>query len=222
MSKSVKKIKLELLIGVSGVYMTILILRLFSPLIAPRLSAFELQALNIATIYSLAIFPLGILLHSKEAFADYRITMHSLPKQIITGILIGLGMGCVLSLLPMALGLKELLYTGTTYQSTEEALPRLVYFIFVIGVVEEFIFRGFVYHKLKSICFSDVTPILISSLLFGMCHFSGLNFTQVLTTSLIGVFFCVCTERNSDCTILSLAIAHGIHDWLIRVFASLF
>lgn len=219
MGRSSIQIKRELTIGMAGVFLTLVIFRLLSPLIASFVPSSVIPVVNIAAGYSLVLIPLVLMLRAKVDLYEYGITEQHLPRQIGIGILIGLGMGCVLSLLPMALGLKQLVYTGTGYQSTGEALGQLIYYIFVIGVVEEFIFRGFAYHHLKELCLSDLTPIVISSLLFGLYH---LNILQLLTTGLIGAFFCVCRERIPSCTLLSLAIAHGLHDWLIRVFASIF
>lgn len=222
MRRSDKQIKRELTTGMAGVFLTAIALRLLSPLIAGFVPSSMVPFANTVAGYSLMLVPLILMLRSKTDLSDYGITTQHLPQQISTGILIGLGMGCVLSLLPMALGLKQLVYTGSGYHSASEALVRLAYYVFVIGVVEEFIFRGFAYHHLKEVCLSDLMPILLSSALFGLLHFTGLNFTQILTTGLIGAFFCICREKIPNCTLLSLAIAHGLHDWLIRICATIF
>lgn len=219
---TMSKAKREIVIAIASLFLITIAWKLLSPILIRHFSPATLQLLNIASIYSLALIPLALLLRSNEAWSDYGITVHQLPKQIGIGILIGLGMGCVLTLLPMALGLKKLVYTGNGFNSTSEAMIRLYYFIFVIGLVEEFIFRGFLYTRLKDVCLSDLTPILLSSSLFGILHFTGLNFSQVLTAGLIGAFFCICRERIPGCTLLSLIIAHGLHDWLIRLLAAYF
>lgn len=216
------KAKREIAIAAASAYLIMLAWRLLAPVLVENLSPAAVQAVNILSIYSIALIPLGLILQGKENLSDYGITAKNLPKQIAVGILIGLGMGCVLTLLPMALGLKQLVYTDSGFGNTGEALRRLAYFILVIGLVEEFIFRGFLFTRLKEICLSDAVPILLSSALFGVFHFSGLNFTQVLTTGLIGAFFCLCRERIPGCTLLSLVIAHGLHDWLIRLLAAYF
>lgn len=216
------KAKHEIVIAAAGTWLFMLAWRLLAPVLVQILSPAAVHVVNILSIYSLTLVPLGLILCRKEKLSDYGITAQSLPKQIGVGILIGLGMGCVLTLLPMALGFKRLVYTGSGFQSIREAVERLAYFILVIGLVEEFIFRGFLYTRLKEICLSDEMPILLSSALFGVFHFSGLNFTQVLTPGLIGAFFCFCREKIQGCTLLSLVIAHGLHDWLIRLCATYF
>lgn len=217
-----RKAKQEIIIAAASAWLIMLGWRLLAPVLVQNLPPSAVQVVNIISIYSIALFPLWLILRRKEKMSDYGITAQNLPKQVGVGILIGLGMGCVLTLLPMALGLKQLIYTGSGFQSVREATERLAYFILVIGLVEEFIFRGFLYTRLKGICLSDAAPILLSSALFGVFHFSGLNFTQVLTTGLIGAFFCLCRERIPSCTLLSLVIAHGLHDWLIRLCSTFF
>lgn len=214
--------KLEIVVTAAGCFLIMLAWRLLAPTLVRYLSPAAVQTVNILSIYSLALIPLGLLLKRKAPLCDYGITVLDLPKQVGVGILIGLGMASVLTLLPLALGLKQLVYTGSGFQSAAEALARLAYFILVIGLTEEFIFRGFLYTSLKELCLSDAMPILISSALFGLMHFSGLNFSQVITTGLIGAFFCICREKIPGCTLLSLVIAHGLHDWLIRLCATYF
>jgi len=222
MSRSDVKIKQQIIVGMAVCFALLWLWRLIGRLLAPLLSPFAAGIVNCIMILSLAVIPLLLMLSAKDHFPEFGLTLSHLPKQILLGILIGLGMASVLSLLPMCLGLEKLVYTGKTYSTAGEAIGKLFYFIFCVGLVEEFIFRGFLYHKLKEICLSDAGPILISSLIFGLYHLTGFNLSQVLMTGLIGTFFCLCREKIPGCTILSLAIAHGIHDWLIRVLAGIF
>lgn len=222
MSRSNRKIKHQIITGMVGSFALLWFLRLTGAYLAPILPEAVHAPVNTAFVLSLALPPLLLMLASKDSFSEYGITLSHLSRQILLGILIGLGMASVLTLLPMSLGLEKLIYTGKTYSTVREAIVQLVYYIFCVGLVEEFIFRGFLYHKLKEICLSDAAPIVVSSLIFGLFHLTGINITQVLMTGLIGVFFCLCRERIPGCTILSLAIAHGIHDWLIRVLSGIF
>lgn len=220
MRRSMKSIRRDLVIGISGACLPLLLGRALAPILTAHLAPAATQAVNIAIFYSMVIVPLAVLLHQKEPLSNYGLTAGQLPRQILIGIVIGLCMSIVLALLPMLLGLKQLVYTGSGFHHAGDALLRLVYFIAVVGLVEEFLFRGYVLHKLEAICLSDGAPILISSLLFGLFHLKGFNFSQVLTTALIGTFFCICQKRIPACSLLSLAIAHGLHDWLIRFWAT--
>lgn len=222
MNNSDRKIKHQIIIGMVGSFALLWLLRLTGSFLASILPVSAIEPVNCAMLLSLALPPLLVMVISKDRFSDFGITLSHFPRQIGIGILIGLGMASVLTLLPMSLGLEKLVYTGETYSTAREAIGKLIYFVVCVGIVEEFIFRGFLYHKLKEIYLSDVAPILISSLIFGFFHFKGYNLTQVLMTGLIGAFFCLCKEKIPGCTLLSLAIAHGIHDWLIRILAGIF
>ncbi|MBR3973705.1 MAG: CPBP family intramembrane metalloprotease [Oscillospiraceae bacterium] len=222
MSRSDDKIKRQIVTGTVGSFAMLWFWRLLGRHLAPLLPASAAGIVNCAMLLSLGLIPLLIMLQANDSFAGFGLTFSHLPKQILIGILIGLAMASVLTLLPMSLGLEKLVYTGETYSTSQEAIRKLFYFIFCVGLVEEFIFRGFLYHKLKEICLSDAAPTLISSLIFGLFHLTGFNLSQVIMTALIGAFFCLCREKIPRCTILSLAIAHGIHDWMIRVLAGIF
>ncbi len=56
------------------------------------------------------------------------------------------------------------------YEYWWQCLYEFIYQIIAIGFVEEFVFRGFVYTKIKILANSDVTAILLSSLIFGFYH----------------------------------------------------
>lgn len=222
MNRTIQNTKKQLLVAMAGSALTMLLWRLSAPLLHQYVNASSLELINSLAILSLTIAPLTVIGFSKERVRDYGFCSKDLFRQIVTGMVIGLAMASVLTLLPMLLGLKKLVYTGEIYTSFNVAIKKLLFFVFVVGLTEEFVFRGFIFCKLKEICLTDEAPILISSLMFGLYHFSGFNFTQVLTTGLIGAFFCLCKERIPNCTLLSLAIAHGIHDWLIRIIAGWF
>lgn len=89
-----------------------------------------------------------------------------------------------------------------------------------MGFAEEFIFRGFVYEKIKSISQKDMIAIIGSSVLFGVFHLFSGNILQMIMTACIGVIFCFCRLKVKNCSTLSLIIGHGVYDALITVWAS--
>lgn len=216
-----KNTKLQIISGIAGTCFVFLLWKFVNPFLAATLSPGGLRLLNIAAILSLALPPLLVMMLSGDKFSDCGFTSESLFLQIGTGIGIGLGMATVLTLLPILLGLERMVYTGAGFKTPEQAIVQLFYFVFIVGLSEEFIFRGFLYSKLDLICFSDEMPVIISSTIFGLFHFSGFNFVQVLVCGLIGAFFCLCKKRIPHCTVVSLAIAHGIHDWMIRLLTTI-
>lgn len=218
----VQKTLFQVLIGIIGIFFTLIAWKIIGAFIFGKLTQEGFAILNTIAQVSLIIVPLFIMLLGKDNLTDYGITGQHLGKQIKAGVSIALCMTCVLVLLPMIFGLKNLVYRGESYQSAGSAIKGFLHFLLVVGLVEEFVFRGFLYGKLKNICLSDEAPIVISSLVFGVCHFSGGNFTQVIIASVIGAIYCWCLENVPNCSLLSLIIAHGTYDWLIRVLASVF
>jgi len=213
--------KLQIFAGMTGAALVFFLWKMVGFFLAANISPVLLKILNIVAAWSMALPPLLITVFTGGKCADLGLSRKNLLRQIITGVSIGLAMATVLTLLPMLLFGKGAVYGGAGYKTAAEAILGLLYFIFVIGLSEEFVFRIFLYGRLDDICISDGMPIFLSSALFGLLHFSGLNLTQVFLTALIGAFFCLCKKKIPDCTLLSLAIAHGVHDWMIRLLASL-
>ena len=213
---------IQVIIGIVGMFITLIVWKIIGAFISGKLTQEAFAILNSIAHVSLISVPLLIMLLGKDDLVDYGITRQHLGKQFKVGVSIALCMTCVLVLFPMIIGLKSLVYGGESYHSVGNAIGGFIRFLLVVGLVEEFVFRGFLYGKLKEICQSETAPIVISSLVFGLFHFSGGNFIQVIMASAIGAVYCWCMENIPNCSLLSLIIAHGMHDWLIRVLASIF
>lgn len=96
----------------------------------------------------------------------------------------------------------------------------LFYTIFAVGLFEEIFFRGYIYKKLVDICEAKWFAVLISSIIFGMCHLVGngnllQNMPQVLVSTIMGIFYCVLREKIKNCALISLIVIHGIYDFCI-------
>jgi len=172
------------------------------------------MALMIVTQWMLFIVPGILMLVNKEKLQTFGFTSENLPRQIFIGILIALFMSVILSMLPILLGYKDLV-GSTSYTKAWQFTYEFVYRIFGVALVEELIFRGYIFYKLLEINNSKAFAIMISSLLFGLFHIFNGNLLQVLMTAIIGFIYCMLREKIKDCTLLSLIIAHGLYDALI-------
>lgn len=168
----------------------------------------------------IALIPIIIMLVNKDKLVDYGLSKDKIIFQIIVGVLIGIAMSVILTLLPHLFGFGEYVDSGKRYKYLWQFLYEFFYCIFAIGLVEEFVFRGFVYKKVKSISQKDMIAILGSSVLFGIFHLFSGNMIQMLMTVCIGAFFCFCRLQIKNCSTLSLIIGHGVYDALITVWAS--
>ena len=86
---------------------------------------------------------------------------------------------------------------------------------------EEFVFRGFIYEKVKRLSGKEGMAVRVSSILFGFMHLLGGNMVQVFLTAILGVLFCAFRLKIKNCSLVSLIILHGIYDFLITVWSSL-
>lgn len=180
-----------------------------------------LRMISMIFIYWLiALIPIIIMLVNKDKLVDYGFSKDKIIFQMIVGVLIGIAMSIILTLIPHLLGFGEYVDSGKRYKYLWQFIYEFFYCIFAIGLVEEFVFRGFVYKKVKSISQKDMIAIIGSSVLFGVFHLFGGNIIQMLMTACIGAFFCFCRLRVKNCSTLSLIIGHGVYDALITVWAS--
>ena len=181
-----------------------------------------LRMVSMVFVYWLiALVPIIVMVVNKDKLTDYGFKKEKITLQIIAGVMIGVAMSLILTLIPHLLGLGEYVDSGKRYEYLWQFIYEFFYCIFAVGFVEEFVFRGFIYQKIKSINYKDMIAIIGSSVLFGAFHLFGGNIIQMVMTACLGVFFCVCRLKVKNCSTLSLIIAHGVYDALITVFASI-
>ena len=138
--------------------------------------------------------------------------------------LIGLGIALALSLfiafIPAWCG-QSLVGSHQEYHFAE-LLVNLLFFMLVIGPVEELIFR--VYYQETFISFFSKNKwigVLIASVLFGFWHLINGNMFQVLFTFMIGSVFGFAKYFIKQYKYLGLAFTHGFYDFLnviVRMF----
>lgn len=180
-----------------------------------------LRMISMIFVYWLiALIPIIVMFVNKDKLVDYGFSKDKMKFQIIVGVFIGIAMSVILTLIPHLFGFGEYVDSGKRYQFLWQFIYEFFYCIFAVGFVEEFVFRGFVYKKIKNISQKDMIAIIASSMLFGLFHLFSGNIIQMLMTACIGVFFCFCRLKVKNCSTLSLIIAHGVYDALITVLAS--
>lgn len=169
----------------------------------------------------IALIPIILMIIYKDKLTDLKFSKEKIVKQIIVGLLIGIGMSLVLTLIPHFAGFGEFVDSGKRYQYLWQYVYEFFYCIIAIGAVEEFVFRGFIYSKAKRIGNKEWIAVVVSSVLFGVFHLFGGNVIQMIMTAIIGAIFCILRNKIEGCTTLSLIVAHGVYDALITVFASI-
>ncbi|MGB4588378.1 MAG: type II CAAX endopeptidase family protein [Clostridiaceae bacterium] len=214
-----KKLIFELFFAICGVFILLFALTLFNQFLLRTFSLPLRMALMIITQWMLFIVPGILMLANKEKLQTFGFTKENLPRQILIGILIALFMSAILTMLPILLGYRDLV-GSTSYTKGWQFTYEFVYRIFGVALVEELIFRGYIFYKLLEIKNSKAFAIIISSLLFGLFHIFSGNLIQVMVTAIIGLLYCLFREKINGCTLLSLIIAHGIYDALIVLWVA--
>lgn len=220
MNVETKKYRLDLMISIIGIAALMFGVILFNQNILMSFPLGVRAVLGILLHWVPAIVPIAIMISKKERLRDLGFSKEKLGLQIILGIIIALAMSFAFTLIPILLGFKDMV-GSTTYTKLWQFIYEFAYRILGVAFAEEFIFRGFIFHKLLKINGSRKYAIIISSLLFGLYHIFNGNIIQVFMTSLIGIFFCLCREKIKNCTITSLIIAHGVYDALIVVLVAI-
>ncbi len=175
----------------------------------------------VVAYWAIAVVPVIVLLVRRDSFWICGFSRSGVFLQILTGLLLGIALSAVFTLIPHLLGLGSFVDNGKQYTALWQFLYEFLYCVFAVGLIEEFLFRGFLYGKLKQ-CWNHTVATVVSSALFGLFHLFTGNWGQMLMTALLGALFCVCKNRIRHCSTLSLAIAHGIYDALISVLAFAF
>lgn len=216
-----KKELISLIIGYAGVFLSLFGVNAFNRFVLMSLPLGIRMAAVIVTFWMIALVPVIVMLVCKDKFADYW-SNDRIERQILAGVLIGAATSLVLTLVPHFVGFGEYVDNGKRYTYLWQFAYEFLYCIAAVGLVEEFIFRGFIYNKIKKISGNDIAAVIVSSVLFGLFHILNGNIVQMIMTALLGALWCLCRLKIKNCTLLSLIIAHGIYDALITVWASVF
>lgn len=209
-----------LVIGYLGSMLALFGLVMFNSYLLMSISLVARMVAMIVLYWLVALVPAVIMLVDKEKLSDYGFSAEKIPLQIVVGVIIGVLMSVVLTLIPHLAGYGEYFNSGNDYSQLWQFVYEFIYCIIAVGFVEEFIFRGFIFSRVKSLGGNNIVAVIVSSVLFGFFHIFGGNPLQIFTTALIGAFFCLCRLKIKNCTLLSLIIAHGVYDALITVWSN--
>jgi membrane protease YdiL (CAAX protease family) len=91
----------------------------------------------------------------------------------------------------------------------EKALWDIVFYFLVVGLVEELLFRGLIYHAFET-WHGAVWAVIGSSLVFGIYHFGSQGIAGAAATAFLGAILAL--ARNRGAGLIGLAAAHGLMD----------
>ena len=166
------------------------------------------------------IVPIIFMIRGKETAGSIGFTAVKIPLQIFIGVMLGIAMCLIFTIVPILLGYKDMV-SSTRYTEIWQFAYQFLYSIFAVALVEEIFFRGYLFKKLLDIKNTKWFAIIISSIIFGLFHIFQGNIIQLFVASILGILFCLFREKIKNCSLLSLIIAHGIYDALIILCVSL-
>jgi len=168
----------------------------------------------------IALVPLILICISKDQKEIFVFPKERVGIQILVGVVSGLVISSAYFLVPYFLGFGPYVDNGSRYTKLWQFAFEFVYFIVAVGAVEEIVFRGFIYSKLKRLFDNEWIAIIASSVLFGLFHLLIGNIVQVCITTIIGIIFCLVRYKVKNCSMLSLIILHGIYDFMLMLYSS--
>lgn len=141
-------------------------------------------------------------------------------KQYLIGAGIALALSGAIAIIPALCGVS--LVGNHMDFSWFSLVYDFLFFMLIIGPVEELIFRVYLQDAFVSI-FSRCKwiGVILAALLFGLWHLFNGNLFQMLFTFGIGLVFGFAKYKIKDCTYISVAFGHGLYDFmntLVRMF----
>ena len=218
-----KQLKTELLwlaaavIGVFGAAATSVIT---ANVILKRLPAVLSVPLSFVSEWLLLAVPVLIMIFRGESFSEFLPSNEKLDRQLFSGFVTGMILTSLLTLAPMMLGFGDSIKSVSVSKSWQYIYYLLFSFL-AQAAVEELLFRGYFYSRINRL-FGETAAMISSSVLFGLFNFFGGNLVKVILMTAVGIAFCILRRKDKDCTLLSLALAHGIYLFMNIVWSAVF
>lgn len=215
-----RKIIIEVIVAVIGTFALLFGLVMFNEFVLMDIPLYPRMIVMIITQWLLFLVPGILMIISKEKLSDLGFSSNHLGRQILIGIVLALLLTAVFTILPIALGFKEIV-GSTDYSHAWQFAYQFAYSILGVALAEELVFRGYIFHKLLELRNNRWFAIVISSLIFGFFHVLTGNIIQLFMTALLGFLFCLFREKIKNCSLLSLIIAHGVYGALIVLWVGI-
>ena len=141
-------------------------------------------------------------------------------RQYLIGAIIALALSVIIAVIPALCGFS--LVGKHTNFSWFVLIYNFLFYMLIIGPVEEFVFR--VYLQDTFVSFFEKHKwlgVVVAAFLFGLWHIINGNIVQVLFAFGIGLVFGFAKYKIKDCGYVSVAFGHGLYDFLntiVRMF----
>jgi membrane protease YdiL (CAAX protease family) len=99
----------------------------------------------------------------RQSLSTIGMTKRNMRKSLLTGLIFGLIITLAMNVLPNILSGGKLVSTG-------QAVVNVFYYVFVIALMEEVVFRGFIQTRIYGLIKGDVPAVVITGILFYLMH----------------------------------------------------
>lgn len=141
-------------------------------------------------------------------------------RHFLIGIAIATVLSAVIAVIPAVCGFS--LVGNHRDFSWFTVIYDFLFYILLVGPVEEYVFRVYLQDTFVGFFTKQKwIGVVIAAFLFGLWHIINGNIVQVLFTFGIGLVFGFAKYKIKDCEYISLAIGHGLYDFLntlVRMF----
>lgn len=150
---------------------------------------------------------------------DYKIDCFA--NQIILVILSVLIILMFTVFIPLLFGKELYQLVGRPYYETKIIIFRFFYYLIIVGFSEEYIFRGYFYHRFNELFDNEWVAIIISAALFGGMHYiQSQSIYLVIETFLGGIFYGYIAHKTQYGTLWVSSLSHGLYDAILMLIAS--
>jgi len=134
-------------------------------------------------------------------------------KQYLIGLIISLFLSLLIAWIPAWCGFS--LVGKHEDFITWKFFYNLLYYILIIGPVEELVFRVYIQNEIVSYFSKNKwIGVLLASFIFGLWHIVNGNIIQVIFTFVIGCVFGFSKHYIKDLNYPGIALCHGLYDFL--------
>lgn len=174
------------------------------------------MALSVAVYIGIAGIPMLAMFLRKIPFSTLHFRKKNIGKQLIIAIILFAITISAAVVIPLLVGVSKSNVFGFKSASIQVLVFYLVFDFICVGFGEEIAFRGYIYSRIESLSSITWLPMVLSALAFGLWHYPNTHsLINVVSTGLIGLLYGFCRWKIKGCSLLSLAIAHGLNDAVI-------
>lgn len=219
--ESEKQRRYKTIIEMAITYIAVILIIMFSSSIVSLGNSTAVKMFLTVGVYAAAAAVVFIVLYLRKIpLSELGFTKVKINKQLLTAVLIFAVTFCAAVIIPLALGINKADVLHYKYRSVYILIFYMFYDFFCVGFGEELIFRGYFYSRIKTVSQKAYMPMIISALLFGLLHYPNtLNIANVIATTGLGLVYGFCRWKIKSCSLLSLSVAHGMHDAVISLLS---